>query len=302
MLAPFANLSAADQRELDAIGPRWGVDIQRHRDRVLAIYAPYLARAPKAGVEVTRDVAYGAHPRQVLDVFRPATGRNLPVVIFLHGGAFVRGNKCVDQEVYANVLYFFARHGCLGINAEYRLAPEIRYPGIAEDVGGMVRWAQDNAERLGGDPNRIVLVGHSAGGTHVASYVLDPRARPEQGHGVRAMVLLSARLRADARADNPNAAGVRAYYGDDPGAYDAASPVSHVDNLDIPVLLANAEYENPLLDIYGAEFLHRVARLRARAPRFLQLARHNHITMAAHFNTEEDALGCEILDFIARAG
>lgn len=302
MFAPFANLAPAEQRELDEIGGRWAKDIQGHRDRVLEIYLPYLARAPKAGIEVTRDVAFGAHPRHVLDVFRPAGGKRLPVVVFLHGGAFVRGNKNVNAEVYANVLYFFARHGCLGINAEYRLAPEVRYPGIAEDVGGMVRWAQANAERLGGDAARIFLVGHSAGATHVATYVLDPRARPPHGHGVRGMALISGRLRADAHVDNPNAAGVRAYYGDDAQTYAAASPVSYVENLDIPVLLANAEHENPLLDIYGAEFLHRVSVLRGRAPRFLQLARHNHISMMAHFNTAEDTLGSEILDFIARAG
>jgi acetyl esterase/lipase len=302
MLAPFANLTAAEQNELDEIGSRWGKDIQRHRDRVLEIYAPYLARAPKSGVVVTRDVAYGSHPRQILDVFRPSTGRNLPVVIFLHGGAFIRGNKSVNDEVYANVLYFFARHGSLGINAEYRLAPEVRYPGIAEDVGAMVAWARANVATLGGDPERIILVGHSAGATHIATYVLDPKARPAQGHGVRAMALISGRLRADARPDNPNAGGVRAYYGDDSAEYDAVSPVTYVENLDIPVFIANAEHENPLLDIYGAEFLHRVSLLRGRSPRFVQLARHNHISMAAHFNTEENTLGCEILDFIARAG
>jgi hypothetical protein len=56
------------------------------------------------------------------------------------------------------------------------------------------------------------------------------------------------------------------------------------------------------LDIYGAEFLHRISAIRGRAPRFIQMPRHNHITMAAHFNTAEDTLGREILSFIAREG
>jgi acetyl esterase len=295
----FKGLSSAEQRELDEIGPRWGEDIQRHRDRVLAIYRPHLAKAPKEGIAVTREVAYGPHPRQVLDVFQPQRSRGLPVVIFVHGGAFVRGSKTVNDEVYANVSYYFARNGCVGINAEYRLAPEVRYPQASNDLGAAVRWARENAQRFGGDPRRLFFVGHSAGATHLATYVCDPQVRPSGGHALQGIVLLSGRLRADARADNPNAAGVRAYYGDDASVYEAASPVTYAANLDIPVLLAIAEYENPLLDVYGAEFLHRVSVAHGRAPRFLQMPRHNHISMVAHFNTEEDALGREILAFIA---
>jgi acetyl esterase len=299
MSASFSGLNAADQSALDEIGPRWGQDIQRHRDRVLEIYRPYLARAPKDGVAVTRNVAYGAHARQVLDVFQPRAGRRLPVVIFAHGGAFVRGNKSVDDEVYANVLYYFARNACLGINCEYRLAPQARYPEVSADLGAAVGWARANAERFGGDPQRIFFIGHSAGATHLATYVCDPRARPASGHGLRGIVLLSGRLRVDARPDNPNAGGVRAYYGDEASVYEAASPVNHAANLDVPVLIAIAEHENPLLDIYGAEFLHRVSAARGRAPRFVQMPRHNHISMVAHFNTEDDTLGREILEFIA---
>ena len=294
----FAGLDAAERRELDEIGRRWGQDIQAHRDRVLEIYRPHLARAAKAGVEVTRNIAYGADPRQVLDLYRPQAAAAAPVVVFVHGGAFVRGAKDVGGEVYANVLYYFARNGCLGINAEYRLAPQIVHPQGAADVGAVVGWAQANAARFGGDSRRIYLIGHSAGATLVATYACDPAARPAGGHGLSAVVLLSGRLRADARPENPNAAGVRAYFGDDVTRYEAMSPVSHAANLDVPLLIAVAQHENPLLDVYGAEFMHRVAAARGLAPRFLQLWRHNHFSMAAHFNTAEDELGREILDLI----
>jgi acetyl esterase len=299
MTRAFIGLSAAEQDELDAIGPIWGRDIQRHRDRVLEIYRPHLAKAPKAGIEITPNVAYGSHPRQVLDVFRPESGDHMPVVVFAHGGAFVRGNKTVNDEVYANILYFFARHGCVGINAEYRLAPEVHYPDASSDLGLAALGAREHVQSFGGDPQRIFFVGHSAGATHLATYVCDPRARPSTGHGLRGIILLSGRLRADTRPDNPNAGGVRAYYGDDPAAYEIVSPVTHAEHLDIPVFIAIAEHENPLLDIYAAEFLHRVSALRGRAPRFVQMMRHNHISMVAHFNTEEDILGREILAFIA---
>jgi hypothetical protein len=67
----------------------------------------------------------------------------------------------------------------------------------------------------------------------------------------------------------------------------------------LPVFIAVAEYENPYLDVYGAELFYRIAAARGRAPRFMRLPRHNHISIVAHLNTEEDTLGSEIRDFLA---
>lgn len=298
-MKPLASLPEAARRELAAIGPVWGRDIQKHRDRVFALYGPLLERAPKSGVNVTRDVPYAAHARQRLDVFRPEGARDADVVVFVHGGAFVRGDKCVTAGIYDNVLYWFARQGCVGFNIEYRLAPESQYPGGATDVALAVAWVRAHAREFGGNPGRIFLIGHSAGGTHAAAYACDPAVRPAEGHGLAGLVLISARLRADARPDNPNAAAVKAYFGDDESLFEARSPVTHVANLDVPVFIAVAEHENPLLDVYGAEFLYRVGAVRGRAPRFVRLTEHNHISIMAHFNTEEEILGREILAFFA---
>lgn len=281
-----------------AIGPVWGADIQKHRDMVLAAYAPLLARSPKAGIGVENELAYGEHPRQRLDVYRPESKVPVPVVIFVHGGAFVRGDKRVNEEVYANVLYYFARNGCLGINVEYRLAPEAAFPAGAQDVAAAVEWVRGHAAEFGGDASRIFLIGHSAGATHVATYACDPNAGVSPSAGVRGIVLLSGRLRADARAENPNAAGVRAYFGADESLYEGRSPVTWADRCALPVMVAIAEFENPLLDVYCAEFYWRLAAARGRASRFLRLAGHNHISLVAHFNTGEDLLGREILDFM----
>ena len=296
-MAPLANLSEPARRKLAEIGPVWGTDIQRHRDMVLEIYRPLLAAAPKAGVEVTRGIGYGAHPRQILDVYRRGGAVNVPVVLFVHGGAFIRGDKDVTGEVYANVCYYFGRHGFLALNVEYRLAPESRYPGGGEDLSGAIAWAKRSARDFGGDPERLFLVGHSAGATHVAGYAWDPNMPVRADPAVKGLVLISGRLRADDRPDNPNAAGVRAYFGDDESLYEARSPVTYAAASQLPVFLAIAEFENPLLDVYGAEALHRIAVARGRAPRFLRLPRHNHISIVAHVNTEEDILGREVRDF-----
>ena len=293
-----ARERAALRELLAAIGPIWHTDIRKHSQAVKDAYGPLLERTSRQGLAVSRDLPYGPHTRHRLDIFRPDRARDAPMAVFVHGGAFVRGDKRTSEQLYDNVLFWFARQGFVGVNLEYRLAPEAAYPGGAEDVQRALRWLEANAAAHGGDPRRILLIGHSAGGTHAAACVFDPAVAGEPP-AARALVLVSARLRADRRPDNPNAEGVAAYHGPDASLDEARSPVSHAARSALPVLVAVAEFENPLLDVYGLEFAHRLAESRGRAPRFLQLRGHNHMSIVAHFDSGEDALGREILDFFA---
>jgi acetyl esterase/lipase len=297
---PMSLLSADARRLMAEIGPVWGSNLGKHRDAVFSTYTPILERIPDDGIRATRDIAYGPHARHTVDVYQPEGKTGVPVVMFIHGGAFIRGAKDANPQLYSNVARYFAHKGLLGINVEYRLAPEAQYPEGARDIAAAVAWVRAHAREYGGDPEKIFLVGHSAGGTHATTYVADPKVRPASGPGIAGLVLLSARLRVDARPENPNANGVRAYFGDDAALYEERSPVTYAANVDVPTFLVVAEFDNPLLDIYGAEMLHRVAAARGRAPRFMRLTRHNHSSLAAHFNTGEEILGLEILDFIER--
>lgn len=297
----FLGLPEEACRALLEMGPVWSKDINRHRQAVVDIYTPVLNAVSKDDISVTRDIAYGAHVRQKLDIYRsqeaaPQGGR--PIVLFVHGGAFLRGNMNSNEQIYGNVLYYFARQGMLGINVEYRLAPEAAYPAGSQDVAAAVAWVKQHAAEYGGDPQRIILIGHSAGGAHAASYVADPQVRPAAGHGVAALVLISARLRADVHADNPNAGGVKAYWGEDASRYEQLSPVTHAAQIDVPLMIAVAEHENPYLDVYAAELFYKVSQARGHAPRFVQVRNHNHTSIVAHFDTQEDLLGRQILDFI----
>jgi len=296
----FSALPEESRRRMLEIGPVWAEDIVGHRKLVIDAYTPLLANVPREGIEVSRELSYGPHERHRLDVYRQAGLDEAAVVLFVHGGAFVRGVKDSSAEIYGNFARYFARHGCVGINMEYRLAPEAAYPGGAEDVARAIAWIKENAWEYGGSPDRIFLVGHSAGASHAAAYVCDPAARPAGGPGVAGLVLISGRLRADARADNPNAHGVRAYYGADESLYERRSPVSYAERVDVPLFVAIAEHENPYLDAYAAEFLHRVGMARKRVPRFVQLRGHNHTSIVAHFDSGEEGLGRELLDFIAQ--
>ena len=300
--APFTSLPPEARARMLAIGPLWAQDIIAHRKLVLAAYEPVLAGRPADGIAVVKDIAYGPHAWHRLDVYAKPGLAGAPVVAFVHGGAFVRGEKDATSNIYGNVPRYFARHGCVGVNVEYRLAPEAAYPGGALDVAAAMAWIRANVARHGGDPSRIVLVGHSAGASHAGAYACDPAARPAQGTAqlpsLAGLVLISGRLRADVRADNPNAHGVRAYYGSDESSYEARSVVTHAANLDVPLLIAVAEHENPYLDAYSAEMAARVGMCRGRLPRFIQLPGQNHTSMVAHFDSGEELLDREVLAFV----
>lgn len=311
---PLGSLSATLRQRFAQIGPVWGRDINTHRDLVIDAYSPLVAAARDAGesFEMARDVVYGGHERQRLDVFASSGTReagNADVVLFVHGGAFLRGSKSFNGLIYDNVSRWFARQGCVALNVEYRLAPEAPYPAGADDIAAALAWAYAHVTEFGGNPHRIFLVGHSAGGAHVATYLCDPLFAElrESAAAVTGAVLISARLAADVLPDNPNAAGVRAYFGTDETRYAARSPLTHAAHVDTPLMVVVAEYENPYLDAYGAAFFERVlqARQRAgdaapkRAPRFMQMLRHNHTSVVAHFDSGETLLGDAMLDFFS---
>ncbi|MSQ55415.1 MAG: alpha/beta hydrolase [Betaproteobacteria bacterium] len=297
-LPPLPEVPPALRALMAEIGPNWAKDAPGHVKRMIESFTPILAAAPKAGIEISRDIAYGSHPRQQLDVFRPAGAARRPVLVFVHGGAFTDGERNRSAEIYSNVLYYFARQGVIGVNIEYRLAPEFRYPSGSEDVGLAVAWTRANIERFGGDPGRIFVMGHSAGGAHTGSYVYDKGLQPATGAGIAGHIVVSGRVRAETWPGNHNAKKVEAYYGSDPAVLERCSCVNHVDASSPPTMIAIAEFENPFLDVHCAELFYRLSAAAGHAPRFLRLAGHNHTSIIAHLNTAEERLGREILDFI----
>ncbi len=289
------------QETLAQIGPVFQKDLRTTIPATVAAFQSLLKAAPKDGVVITRDQAYGTDPRQILDVYQPTARNGAPVAIFIHGGAYVRGGKDEMGEAYGNITTWFARQGILGINATYRLAPVAKWPAGADDVRGMVTWVKANAARYGGDPNRIILIGHSAGATHVSGYIFDKALQPAEGPGVAGAVLISGRYRLSYDPADPNGRNMQAYFGDDPALYENRSPINHIrDGVRVPVFVVITEYENPGLDVRGAELLFALCERDGVCPRFVRLNRHNHLSEVLAFNTPDEYLGREILDFIAR--
>lgn len=113
-----------------------------------------------ADVELFCDLAYAeSDPQQVLDVYRPAGRKDLPVIVSVHGGAWVYG----DKELYRYYAMDLARRGFAVVNFSYRLAPEAKFPAQLEDVCLVFRWVMKNIGSFGGDARRLFAVGDSAG-------------------------------------------------------------------------------------------------------------------------------------------
>lgn len=137
-----------------------------------------LAPRDQGARRVLRDQAYGAGPRQRLDVYAPAaSAAAAPVIVFIYGGSWASGAK----DDYAFVGAAFAAQGFITVIPDYRLVPGVRFPAFIEDCAAAMRWASDHVAAYGGDPDRIVLVGHSAGAYNAVMLALDAHYLADAG-------------------------------------------------------------------------------------------------------------------------
>jgi arylformamidase len=128
---------------------------------------------------VTRNIAYAStHERQVLDVYTPAAdAKGLPVVFWIHGGGWQAGDKGdVTLKPAA-----FTSAGMLFVSTNYRLLPGAQMSDIVRDVAASMAWVHKNIAGYGGDPNRLLVMGHSAGGQLAALLCTDDRYLKAEG-------------------------------------------------------------------------------------------------------------------------
>jgi acetyl esterase/lipase len=192
------------------------------------------APTPTGGsLSIEKDVVFGkgGDIDLHLDIYRPPAGTEKRMAtIHIHGGGFTGGSKNTLTERVPP----YARRGYVALAVQYRLAGQAKWPAQIEDVKAAIRWTRANAKALGVDPDRIGVVGHSAGG-HLALFAAGTPNRPEfEGKGgtpgVSTKVVACCayypateiRPRADGTANNLMAAG------SDEAAHRAASPVTYV--------------------------------------------------------------------------
>lgn len=256
-------------------------------------------KEPYAGVDVDRDVHYGPAERNLLDVFTPRdkSASALPVLVFVHGGGFVAGNRRTspNSPFYDNIAMWAVHSGMVGVNITYRLAPRDPWPAGAEDVGLAIRWVHDQIAARGGDPQRVYLLGHSTGATHVASYLADQRFQSVNGSGVAGALLLSGlyRLSTDVKLP-PN---IVAYFGADPGKYEERSPFKGLLANQVPLWVATSAFDTLVLESQ-AQLLKDSLCGMGRCPAFASFANHNHMSEVYSVDTDDHSVADAMLSFI----
>jgi len=189
------------------------------------------------GARRIADLAYGSDPAQRLDVYVPAHASG-SVIVMVHGGGWRDGDKALPSVVDNKIAHWVAA-GTIFISIDYRMLPGTDPLHQADDVADALAWSQRHARDWGGDPGKVVLMGHSAGAHLVALLAADPPAA--HGRGVRpwrgTIALDSAALDVEQIMTHPHLPLYDAAFGSDPAYWRAASPYDQLGRGVAPMLL-----------------------------------------------------------------
>ena len=208
---------------------------------LVVLSAPGAVAAPCGGARVQKDIAYSEQGGALtsLDVYSPGLEAAGPVMVYVHGGGWVGGDKSkVDDKPR-----FWNTQGFVFVSVNYRLSPRpddpaterIRHPTHAQDVAEALAWVHARIGGWCGDPARIVLMGHSAGAGIAANIATDPRLLARVGK--KPDILRGVILNDTGSYDIPRLMAkdtdisrkiYRNAFGDDPAAWTDASPIHHV--------------------------------------------------------------------------
>lgn len=190
---------------------------------------------------VHRDLKYAepAHERQVLDIYSPADAKDLPVVFWIHGGGWQTGDKS-DVKIKPRV---FMEKGFVFVSTNYRLLPDVDMGTIIRDVARSVRWLHDHIAEYGGDPQRMLIMGHSAGAQLAALICTDDRYLKAEGLSFSILkgcvpvdgdtydipaIITTAEIRRQVHGLPQAKVGHREKFGSDPAKHVDFSAVTHV--------------------------------------------------------------------------
>lgn len=265
--------------------------------KTAVLYAPLQEKEPYAGVKVLRDAKYGPDERNLLDVFslEGASGRR-PVLIYVHGGGFVAGNKrAPGSPFYDNINLWAVRHGMVGVNMTYRLAPAATWPSGAEDLSKAVDWVVANIGAYGGDPARIYFMGNSAGATHVADYLAHAAAKQPADRRVAGAILLSGVYDL---VTFDQGGPIKTYFGEDTARYAERSTIHGLLKSPVPLLVSHAELDPPAFEKQAQALRDALCKSARGCQAFVVLPKHNHLTQVQSINTSDATLTRHVLSFV----
>jgi acetyl esterase/lipase len=206
---------------------------------------------------IQRDIPYAEPPneRQMLDVYAPEGAKNLPVVFWIHGGGWQAGDKS-DVQIKPQV---FVEKGFVFVSTNYRFLPHVPIESIFRDVAKSIRWVHDHISEHGGDPNRLLVMGHSAGAQLAALISADDRYLKAEGLSLAIIkgcvpvdgdtydvpaIIETAETRRRVHGQPQAKFGHREKFGNDPEKHRDYSVVTHV---------AKGKHIPPFLVLYVAD-------------------------------------------------
>jgi acetyl esterase/lipase len=282
------NQMTSIKARIAELGAQFNPDILAE---VRAMYAG-LITPPVTPIQTAYDIAYGPDAHQTLDVYTSGGNTPKPVLLYVPGGGFTGGDKRIDETFYGNLARLFAAEGFVVVTMNYRLAPDHVWPTGARDVGSALGWIATNIGSHGGDPANILVFGQSAGATHVSTFLYHPSFKPVDG--IKGVVLASGLYRMTEEHRAPN---LLAYFGADASQYADRSPVNHIGNNKVPVLLTVAEFDPAGLAAPTYLLAEAMTRRDGKPPEVLWLKGHNHVSTVLSFGTGDEIFGQRIVAF-----
>lgn len=262
-------------------------------------------------VKNQKDIPYNtgknANPKEKLDVYYPEGVSNAPVLFFIHGGAWKKG----DKSRYQHIGRYFAKNGIVTVTVSYRLSPEFKHPAHIDDVASAFAWTHKNIGKYGGDPDRIFVSGHSAGGHLAALLALDEKYLKKYGlssKNIRGTIPISGiyyigklNLPGGKLAKNASIEKVNEMFNDafgkDDTKWEEASPIKYVHKDTPPMLILYGDKEPLYLRIQGDSLIK--ALNRAGAPAKLEVLKgETHLSEMANIGTRKDSISPKIMKFI----
>lgn len=266
------------------------------------------AASGKSDAVVFPDILYadtqGADPHyHRLDLYMPRGEKGVPVMLFLHGGSWKRGDKNNLFGINKSLAQFCARHHIGVALANYRLSPAVRHPEHVKDAARAFAWLHRHVRRYGGDPGRLFVSGHSAGAHLAALLATDPSHLKAEGlslANVRGVMPFSGVFQIPAENALFDAA-----FGTDVNVRRAASPtwqVSHWSPLTAkeapPFLVLYADGDFTSCGKEPAEEFARALRAKGAAVKILEIPQRNHLTILVNASNESDPAGKALVEFI----
>jgi acetyl esterase/lipase len=267
------------------------------KTRETAVASPGTARFK---VKAIKDIAYYDGPdahatKHKLDLFLPQGVKNFPVLFFVHGGAWRRGDKSF-LGVYSGLGHFYASRGIGAVITNYRLSPAVKHPEHIKDVARAFAWTYNNIARRGGDPREIFVCGHSAGGHLVALLATDEQYLKKfklSARQIRGVIPISGVYRIPDHF-------LRSVFGTDEKVVRLASPIAHVHKELPPFLILYADHDLPACGKEPSEAFARALKAKGNEVQTREITDSNHFFTLVHAGIPDTVASRAVLEFITR--